>query len=157
MAERLKEKETIKFAHATLTKQGPGHYISRSHGEVVGELRLAASAITMTETYKGLEYISPTPHGRKLHAIRTDLELTFVYNPETLRTREIRTAGAVYNEFKETDKSIVILDKITKDGEEFFHYLRFNLDESSANIQNLLSNPSLKKEWEKIRSMKPLT
>jgi len=156
MAEKLKEKETIRLAHATLTQEGPGHYISRSHGEIVGELRLTTNAITMTETYKGLEYISPSPHGRKLYAIKTDLELTFVFNPETLRLREIQTLGAVYNEFKETDKSIVIRDKIIKDGEEFFHILRFNLDKSSASIQKLLSNSSLKAEREKIKSMRHL-
>ena len=156
MAEKLKEKETIKLAHATLTREGPGYYVSRSHGEVVGELHLTANAITMAETYPNLKYISPTPHGRKLHAIKIDLDLTFVFNPETLRLREIQTSGAVYNEFKETDKLVVIRDRIVKDGEDFFFQLRFNLDDCSANIQKLLSNPSLKAEWDKIRAMKPL-
>jgi len=143
---KLKEEE--RPPDVTLSKIDSGVWVAVKEGVGLRGVRITKDEVSMLKAYYG-----EVDEGGKLLHYKGEIEV--VFNPKTLRVKEIRTPEP-YHEFNEKDKLVQISVRAIVDGEVRFIHMMFDLDEQSRQIKELLGGyKQLKNDFEKITGFKP--
>ena len=149
MVSKVKENDEVRLNSNTLVREKPGVYKAKDEGMTTREVRITLDAIIVC---KAFEQNTKDVHGKPLHYKG---EVKLIFNPETLRVKEVRTPKTSYSAFLEEKKFIHIIDKVTDDGGGWSVNFLLNLDEQSKVLKGLLAQKPMKDDFERIMHFKP--
>jgi|GEM_PF-5894162 len=143
---KTKEGE-VRVNGGVLFREAPGVYRAKEGNPSIHEIRITPNEIIVVKKF------SNEIKGEK-SSFHYEGEIHLLFNPKTLRVKEIQTPKTKYSAFLEERKSIVITDKVADEGEGWFLNFAFDLDEHSRIMKELLRQKPLKEDFERITNFK---
>ncbi|MEM3555899.1 MAG: hypothetical protein QXF56_04245 [Candidatus Micrarchaeia archaeon] len=144
---KMKE-EGARVNGGVLFREAPGVYKAREGNPSIHEIHITPNEIRVVKKFSN-------EIKDKDNSLHYEGKVELIFNPKTLRVKEIQTPKTSYSAFLEEKKSIVITDKVSDDGGGWFINFAFDLDEQSRAMKKLLKQKPLKDDFERITQFKP--